>query len=43
MTYSITGHKVIETLNKTVENDVFQQQINDIAKKIKEINLEKLL
>ena len=40
MTYSTNSKKVIEALNQTVKNDLFQQQINNIAKKIKEINLE---
>ena len=41
MTYLINSIKVIETLDKTMKTEVFQQQINNIAKKIKEINLEK--
>ena len=40
MTYSTNSKKVIEALNKTLKNDLFQHQINDIAKRIKEINSE---
>ena len=40
MTYSTNSKKVIDALNKTLKNYLFQQQVNDIAKKIKEINSE---
>ena len=40
MTFSTNSKKVIEALNKTLKNNLFQQQVNNIAKKIKEINLE---
>lgn len=40
MTYSSNSKKVIEALNETLKNDFFQHQVNNIAKRIKEINLE---
>ena len=40
MTFSTNSKKVIGALNKTLKNNLFQQQVNTIAKKIKEINLE---
>ena len=40
MAYFTNSKKVIEALSQTVKNDLFQHQINNIAKKIKEINLE---
>ena len=40
MAYFTNSKKVIEALNQTVKNDLFQQQITNIAKKIKEITLE---
>ena len=40
MTFSTNSKKVIEALNETLKNDFFQHQVNNIAKRIKEINLE---
>ena len=40
MTFSTNSKKVIEALNKTLKNNLFQQQVNNIAKRIKEINSE---
>ena len=40
MTFSTNSKKVIEALNKTLKNNLFQQQVNSIAKRIKEINSE---
>ena len=40
MTYSMNSKKVIEALNETLKNDFFQHQVNNIAKRIKEINSE---
>ncbi len=40
MNYSSNSKKVIEALNKTVKNDLFHKGIDNIAKKIKEINLD---